>query len=239
METREEPSYSLRVHPFPGGGGGSRFALRALDELWVAVLEMAAMVESALHKATNAFVDRRLDLADEVERKEPEIDRLEVRIEEACLKVLALHQPVASDLRRVTTVFKVNGLLERMADLALNIAKRVKKLQGVALPADLSGELEALARDALTQVRDSLDALAGRNAANGRAVRERFPELNRRRRSLTRKIKREIIAAPDRIDDWLLLINTARNFSRVAEHASGIAENAVYLCEGKIIRHAT
>ena len=105
-----------------------RHFLRDLEGLWGGVLKLAAVVEDALNRSVAALCDGRADLADEVRGEERAVDRWEVQIERDCLKVLALHQPVASDLRRVAAVLKINGDLERMGDLARHIAKRVKKL---------------------------------------------------------------------------------------------------------------
>ena len=105
-----------------------RHFVRDLEGLWGGILRLAAVVEDALIRSIRALCDGRIDLADEVKGEERDVDRREVQLERDCLKVLALHQPVASDLRRVASVLKVNGELERISNLARNIAKRVKKL---------------------------------------------------------------------------------------------------------------
>src|SRR3954447_24559418 len=105
-----------------------RHFLRDMEGLWGEILKLAAVVESALTTSVRALCDGRADLAAEVKGGENAIDRWEVRIEQLCLKVLALHQPVASDLRRVAAILKINGDLERIADLANHIASRARKL---------------------------------------------------------------------------------------------------------------
>src|SRR6516165_7537187 len=107
-----------------------RHFLRDLEGLWAGVLKLAAVVEDALNRSVRALCDGRVDLAEEVKGEERTVDRWEVQIERECLKILALHQPVACDLRRVATVLKINGSLERISNLARNIAKRVKKQAG-------------------------------------------------------------------------------------------------------------
>src|SRR4051812_34235466 len=104
-----------------------RHFLRDLEGLWAGVLKLAAVVEDSLNRSVRALCDGRADLVEEVKRGERAVDRWEVQIERECLKILALHQPVACDLRRVATVLKINGNLEKMSNLARNIAKRVKK----------------------------------------------------------------------------------------------------------------
>lgn len=210
---------------------------RVFDSIWSDLLTQAAEVEANLQTTVNAFVDRRPDLAADVRRRERAIDAGEILLEEECLRALALYQPVASDLRRIATVLKVNGELERMSDLARHIAKRVKKLREFNIPADLAEWIEDLARSSLVQVRDSLDALARKDAAKARAVvvSDRF--VDRKRREIINRVKDEIRKAPDRIDDWLRLINTTRNLERISDHAGNIAEMVVYLNEGRIVRH--
>ena len=214
-----------------------RHFLRDLEGLWAGVLKLAAVVEDALNRSVCALCDGRADLADLVRGEERAVDRWEVQIERDCLKVLALHQPVASDLRRVAAVLKVSGDLERMGDLARHIAKRVKKLAADPLALPVPQTLEVLAIEALGQVRDSLDALAKSDAALARAVIAADAPVNRHYRAVLKELKQSIRAHPDRVDSWLRLINTARNLERIADHAGNIAESVIYLKEGDIIRH--
>jgi phosphate transport system protein len=231
----------------PGPGGADwdaarvtlgRHFLRDLEGLWGGVLRLAAVVEDALARSLRALCDGRADLAEEVRGDERAVDRWEVRIERDCLKVLALHQPVASDLRRVAAVLKISGDLERMGDLARHIAKRVKKLADDPLAFPIPEPLEALAVGALAQVRDGLDALTGCDPALARAVIDADGEVDRLYRDVVKGLKRSIRAHPDRVDSWLRLINTARNLERIADHAANIATSVIYLKEGDIVRHA-
>src|SRR5207247_73101 len=104
-----------------------RSFLRDMESLWSELLKLAAVVEDTLNQSIHALCDGRVELADEVKRQKRVVDRWEVQIERECVRVLALHQPVASDLRRIAAVFKINGDLHRLCDLARHIAKRVKK----------------------------------------------------------------------------------------------------------------
>lgn len=215
-----------------------RHFLRDLEALWGGVLKLAAVVEEALDRSVRALCDGRADLADEVCGEERDVDRREVQLERDCLKVLALHQPVASDLRRVASVLKVNGDLERISNLARNIAKRVKKLaksDPAAFP--IPQDLESMALEALAQVRDSLDALTRSNATLARNVIAGDGRVDRHYRVVLSALKDQIRHDPDRLNTWLRLINTARNLERIADHATNIAEAVVYLKEGDIIRH--
>ena len=214
-----------------------RHFLRDLEGLWGGLLRLAAVVEDALNRSVHALCDGKADLAAEVRGDESMVDRWEVRIERDCLKVLALHQPVASDLRRVAAVLKMSGDLERMGELARHIAKRVCKfaLEPTAFP--IPQPLETLALEALARVRDSLDALTDGNTNLARKVIERDAEVNRQYRSVLKELKQSIRSDPDRVEKWLRLINTARNLERIADHAVNIAEGVIYLKEGDIVRH--
>jgi phosphate transport system protein len=209
-----------------------------MEGLWAGVLKLAAVVEDSLNRCVRALCDGTSELVDEVKREERAIDRWEVEIERDCLKVLALHQPVASDLRRVAVVLKINGDLERIGDLSEHIAKRLKKLAADdprAFP--IPRQLEAMATEALGQVHQSLDALTKNDGALARAVIAGDRRIDRLYRSVLKDLKQEIRLDPERLNTWLRLINTTRNLERVADHATNIAEAVVYLKEGDIIRH--
>ena len=154
-----------------------------------------------------------------------------------CLRVLALYEPVASDLRRMATVLKVNRDWERIADLALRVARRARKLArnpgGMAMPE----ALKQLARDVLSQVRASYRALASRDVAAARAVIAGDNAIDAQYRALRKQFKAGLGQYPEQLDAWLELMNTARNLERIADHAAGIAQTVVYLEEGVIIRH--
>jgi phosphate transport system protein len=214
-----------------------RHFLRDMEGLWAEILKMAAVVEVALQTSVRAFCDGRPDLAAEVRGSEQAINAWEVRIERECLRILALHQPVASDLRRVAVVLKLDGELERMGDLAAHIANRVRKLARGGEPPPVSAELEALALEAVAQVRDGLDALAKCDPTLARAVIAADRRLDLNHRSVVLQLKQDIRRDPDRINTWFRLYNTARNLERIADHAKNIAEAVIYLKEGDIVRH--
>jgi phosphate transport system protein len=231
------------------GATMGRHFLRDLEGLWAGLLTLAGVVEDTLNRSVRALCDGRADLAAEMKGEDRTVDRWEVQIERDCLKILALHQPVACDLRRVAVVLKINGNLERMSDLASNIAKRVKKEAqaqsrsrsqsgpGVEGAPPIPRQLETMALETLEQVRDSLDALAKSDARLARDVIAGDRRIDRRYRSVLAELKEEIRRDPDRLNSWLRLINNARNLERIADHATNIAEAVVYLKEGDIVRH--
>ena len=165
----------------------------------------------------------------EIREQKPAVDRWEVQIERECVRVLALHQPVASDLRRVAAVLKINGDLERMADLARHIAKRVRKLAADPLAFPIPPGAREPRLEALTQVHDEPRRPDPGQRPPGPGGDRRRPAVDRRYRSVLKLLKQEIVRHPERINTWLRLINTARNLERIADHGFKIAEAVVYL----------
>jgi phosphate transport system protein len=214
-----------------------RSFLRDMEGLWSEVLKLAAVVEDALNQSIHALCDGRVEPADELKRRKRAVDRWEVEIERECVRVLALHQPVASDLRRVAAVLKINGDLERLCELGRHIAKRVKKLTGDPQAFPIPQSLENLALEALAQIRDSLDALTQSNVSRAEAVIAADRQVDIDYRAVQKQLKVEIVRNPERISTWLRLVNTARNLERIADHAAKIAESVIYLKQGEILRH--
>jgi phosphate transport system protein len=208
-----------------------------MEGLWTELLKFAAVVEGMLRQSIHALCDVRVDLADEVKRQKRTVDRWEVQIDRECIRVLALHQPVASDLRRVAVVLKINGDLHRLCDLARHIAKRVKKLGGNPPVVPIPQPLENLAVEALEQVHDSLDSLTQTNLALAQAVIAGDQRVDRSYRAVQKQLKQEIAGRPERINTLLRLVNSARNLERIADHAAKIAESVIYLHQGEILRH--
>jgi phosphate transport system protein len=173
-----------------------------------------------------------------VKSREEESDRREVHIEQECLRVLALYEPLASDLRRMATILKVNRDWERIADLAARIARRARKLARGANPISIPEAMKSLARDVLTQVRATYDALVNQDAQQARAVIAGDRAIDRQYDALRDELKDGLRNQPERLNDWLQLMGTARNLERIADHAAGISQMVVYLREGVIIRHS-
>ena len=218
-------------------------SLRVQEALWAEVLGLASTVTTALETSVRAICERRTDLAAEVRDGERDVNRREVGIELECLRVpwRPPHlEPTARDFRRIVTAIRVNRDLERLGDLAKHIAKRAKKLVASACE-DSTGErhgLEALASRALDQVRGGFDALARRDVGLARALIAGDREVDRECRRVQEGLKRAIRREPERVATWLHLMNTARNLERAADHARDIAEAAIYLEEGIIVRHS-
>jgi phosphate transport system protein len=214
-----------------------RSFLRDMEGLWSKVLKLAAVVEDTLNQSIHALCDGRVELANQLKRRNRAVDDWEVQIERECVRVLALHQPVASDLRRVAAVLKINSELERLSDLARHIAKRVKKLADDPKAFPIPQTLESLALNALVQIRESLDALTQSDISRAQAVITADQQVDDAYRSVQKLLKAEIVSNPERINTWLRLVNTARNLERIADHAVKIAESVIYLKRGETLRH--
>jgi len=215
----------------------SRCFIRDMEGLWSELLKYAAIVEETLDCCIQALRDGRVDQAQEVKRQKRLVDRWEVQIERECVRVLALHQPVASDLRRVAAVLKINGDLHRLCDLARHIAKRVKKLAADPEATPIPQPLEDLGLEALNQVHDSLDSLTQSDVELARSVIAADQRIDRAYRAVQKQLKQEIAVSPQRLNTLLRLVNTARNLERIADHATKIAESVIYLEHGDILRH--
>jgi phosphate transport system protein len=215
----------------------SRSFVRDMEGLWSEVLKFAAVAEEALERSIEALRDGRVEQALEVKRRKRIFDRWEVQIERECVRVLALHQPVASDLRRVAAVLKINGDLHRLCDLARHIAKRVKKLAAEPGALPVPQPLENLGLAALGQVHHSLDALTRSNLELARSVIAADQQIDRDYRAVQKQLKQGILQSPGRINTLLRLVNTARNLERIADHAVKIAESVIYLEQGDILCH--
>lgn len=209
---------------------------RDLDHLKKQILTMGAMVEEATNKAITALVDRRPELAQEVMVGDNEIDDSEVMIEGECLKVLALHQPVAKDLRFVICVMKVNNDLERMGDLAINIAERASYLTNeppIGVPLDFG----RMAETVRGMVRDSLDALVNLDTKVARAVCSHDDLVDDINRDMYVQLQEVMRNDVDTIERAVHTLSASRHLERIADLATNIAEDVVFLVEGDVIRH--
>lgn len=215
----------------------SEHLLRDLEHLKREILAMGGMVEESINLAITAVVDRRPDLAEQVLRGDDDIDARELEVEDECLKVLALHQPVAGDLRFIVAVMKVNNDLERMGDLALNIAERAQDLAQVS-PVEEPAILRGMAERVRQMVQQSLDALVRQDAGLARKVCEEDAAVDEQHRNRFVELQRIMKSDPERVEGAVQLLSVSRYLERIADHATNIAEDVVFMAEGKVIRHS-
>lgn len=210
--------------------------LRQIEQLKQKILFVGSMVESAIAKAVTALAQRDEAVARQVLDEDAEIDRMEVEVEEECLKVLALYQPVAGDLRFVVATLKINNDLERMGDLAKNIAKRVMYLARVD-PIELPIDFRPMAAHAQDMVKRCLDALVNSDSSLAHRVRRDDDTLDDLRRQIHEQIRAAIRKNPEQTETLMKLYSVAKHLERIGDMATNVAEDVIYMVEGDIVRH--
>jgi phosphate transport system protein len=209
---------------------------RQIDALKERILRVGTLVEEAISKSITALINRDAALAQRVIASDEEIDRMEVEVEEECLKILALYQPVAADLRFVVAVLKINNDLERMGDLAKNIAKRVAQLAAGA-DYDLPSEIRTMAMQAQEMVKQCLDAVINGDPSLARQIREEDDAVDDARLQIRRRVMRGIKDDPEAVENLLRINSVSKHIERIADMATNIAEDVIYMVEGEIVRH--
>jgi len=207
-----------------------------LDELQSRLLEMAGLVESAIHQSVAALVQRDEEAAKEVLWKEALINQKDIEVDEFATRLLALYQPMARDMRFLTAVIKMNGDLERMGDLAVNITERALSLMREA-PVKPLVDIPKMANLAEEMVRKSLDALVKRDEALARSVLTSDDEVDRLRDAVYKELVTFMQAETTTIPRAIDLMFIAHNLERVADHATNIAEDVLFLIKGIDVRH--
>jgi len=207
-----------------------------IENLKKRILALSATVEDNVYKAVQSLAERSSALADEVIEIDPSIDDTEVTIEEECLKVLALHQPVAGDLRFIVAILKINNDLERMGDLAVNIAERAKFLATRERP-DVPLDLPLMAEKTKAMMKKSLDALMKQDARLAYEVLETDDEIDSMNRDMYARIQDAIRKKPEHLESLIHLLSCSRHLERIADHATNIAEDVIYMIDGVIVRH--
>lgn len=211
---------------------------RDLDRLKRDILELGGLVEEAVAGALTAFIERRRDLALQVMEGDRRIDLEEVVVEEECLKILALHHPVAHDLRFIVAVMKVNNDLERMADLAVNLAERAAVV-AVEDPLPLQLDFPAMGRRVRAMLRESLDALVKVDLGLARKVLASDDEVDDMNRAMFNAVQQYMQEDPEAISRAVHYISASRHLERIADLSTNVAEDVIFLVSGEVVRHRT
>lgn len=207
-----------------------------LEEAYHRILALSGQVEEMIHKSLRALMSRKHDLASEVIALDAEIDGTEVRIEEECLKMLALHQPVAADLRRLTTMMKINNDLERIADLACNVAERATDLiEFDSFP--IPELLRDMASEASSMVRESLDAFVNLDIEQAYDVIRKDDTVDELNVTVIDQITTLMQSDPTWVEPSLFCFSASRSIEQIADHAVNVAEDVIYMVNGVIVRH--
>ncbi|MCO8120764.1 phosphate signaling complex protein PhoU [Stieleria sp. TO1_6] len=214
----------------------SKLLERELESLREQLVEQFTVVEQMIQLAVRSLVQRRPDLADRVVESDAGVDATDVKIEEECLKLLALHQPVAGDMRQLIAVIKINGELERMADTACNIAERAKALASFPLfrvPEELSEMVDAT----IGMVRRALDSFVNSDSRMAVDVIKMDDLVDTLNRVIIDQLQELMKRDNDLIEPAVHCFSASRHLERIADLAENLAEEVIYLVEGEIVRH--
>lgn len=207
-----------------------------INKLKKDILKLGAIVEDSVYQAVESIEKRDLKLAQDVIQRDEEIDQMEVDLEEECLKILALHQPVANDLRFVVAVLKINNDLERIGDLAGNIAERARLLAAKD-KIQIAFDFVAMAAKVQKMLKQSLDSFVNADVALARQVCAADDDVDQINRDMYVQVQKLIPKNLDKIEQLIQHIAVSRNLERIADHATNIAEDVIYMIEGQIVRH--
>ncbi len=210
---------------------------REIDKIKKSLLSLCAQVEEQVHLAVRSLLTRNDAMAKEILQRDLEVDHLEVEVEEECLKTLALHQPVAVDLRLIISALKINNDLERIGDMAVNIARKAAALAEDE-PVELNFDYGVMWTKTQAMLRDSLDALVNMDADLAYNVCKRDDEIDAMKSQVRLEIEDRIQKDPRKVKQYIRLLAIARNLERIADLATNIGEDVIYLVQGKIIRHS-
>jgi len=207
-----------------------------LEKLKSKLLEMSALVESAVYRSVQGVVEKNEELAQEVLKKEGRINELEIEIDDLAISLLALQAPLAADLRLVTAAIKINNDLERMGDLSVSIAQSAVALMKEPVIRPLI-DIPHIAGLAQSMVRKALDAFVNRDADLARSVLASDDAVDNMRTASYHELISFMESNPRQIGQALYLLSVVRNLERIADHATNIAEDVLFLVKGIDVRH--
>lgn len=207
---------------------------KSLEAVQAQVLRMGGLVEDALLRAAEALDKRDTALAEEIRAGDKAIDALEEMIHTECARIIATQSPTASDLRTVLTVMRIVAALERSGDYAKNLAKRTLVLSQTRIVEGSTGSIARMARSVVGLLHDALDAFAARDVALAEDVRKRDEEVDQMYNALFREFLTHMMEDPRNITGCMHLHFIAKNIERVGDHATGIAEQVIYLVQGRL-----
>jgi phosphate transport system protein len=211
---------------------------RAIDQLMEQLISLSALVEDSVKQAVQSLEEGNSQLAHQVIEDDKIIDHKEIDIEEECLKILALHQPVAKDLRFLVAVLKINNDLERIGDLAQNISKHsIRILNKPLIENTFNRSILDIYNKVLVMLKDSLDSIVNLDADTANKILSADNEVDRLHRGFAQEMVEEIKKDPDKIETFIHYLHIARHLERIADHTTNIAEDIIYLTKGEIVRH--
>ena len=212
---------------------------REIDKLKKLILSLGAIVEETVQKAITALENKDIKLAKIIIKNDNIVDEKEVEVEEECLKILALYQPVASDLRYIVSVLKINNDLERVGDIAVHIAERIPSIASSSEPEILRKKInfDRMVEIVVNMLKMSLDALINLDTNLARQICKMDDEIDHLHELMFNIVEELIIAEPKHSSLFLQYLSVSRYLERIADLTTNIAEDVVYLVEGEIARH--
>ncbi|MDR0933117.1 MAG: phosphate signaling complex protein PhoU [Victivallales bacterium] len=210
---------------------------KAIDELKIMLFEVATLAEEATNIAVSAVESNNVNIATKVINDDTKIDALEIKIEEECLKILALYQPVAGDLRNVITILKVNNEIERIGDLAVNIAERVADMNLYWESCCEKIDFQLMVKMTCSMLKDALDSLAYEDVTKAVCVIRSDDIIDSYHKENYQKVRDYILKYPKEAQYYMDCLTVSRCLERIADIATNIAEDVVYLESGTIVRH--
>lgn len=207
---------------------------RDLEDIQALVMKMGGLVEDSIREAAKSLKQRDEELAETVRRNDKKIDALDMQIYEECARVLALRQPIASDLRTVLTVMKVAANLERIGDYSKNLAKRTTVLVHMQPIDGASGAIKRMSKEVQLMLSDALDAYIRRDEALAHDVRQRDIEVDQMYNALFREFLTFMMEDPRNISSCMHLHFIAKNIERMGDHVTSIADQVIYLVSGEL-----
>ena len=209
---------------------------RKLAKLKKRLLKMSDLVENSINLSVRALEEKKPKLAEQIIKSDKKIDKLEVEIDDLCLKLLALYQPQASDLRFITSMMKINNDLERIGDLSVNIAEQAIKLVKLPLLKPLI-DLPKMAMAVQKMLKDSLTAFVNEDSELAMEVCKRDDEIDNLNDQIFRELLTYMIKDSDSIERAVGLILVGRHLERIADHTTNICEDIIYMVAGQNIKH--
>jgi len=213
-----------------------RHFVQELDTLKTNLIKMGSLAEQAIADSIQAFLERRKDLAEEVVSHDQEINSFEILIDDQVVDLLALQQPVATDLRFILAATKINSALERIGDHAVNIAEsaiQCTDLRGAKPTLDIA----EMARITKEMLRQAIDGFIHNDAAIGRRVLKNDDVIDELNKKVVHNLAEAMHRSPDRIEQALEFIRVSRNLERVADLATNIAEEVIFMAEARVVKH--
>ncbi len=214
----------------------ARHLQNELNKLKLQLLSLGAAVEDSVQKSVKSVATRDIALAKEILESDEFIDKLEVEVEEEALKILALYQPVANDLRMVVAILKINNDLERIGDLSVNIAEQsyyIGQQRNIQIPFDF----QTMAQKTAAMLKKSLDSLVQIDVDLAYEVCHADDEVDKIHRSLYPILYSEVMKNPANVETMIRFLSISRNVERIADYTTNIAEDVIYMINGAIVRH--